>query len=104
VYGGYVGKMLRLISVDREDDAIDTFDYVPPTYIGGIGLGNRLLWEETNEEHDRMESGESAHSCLGPLCGTPVPTSGRAEVIGLAPQGYPSLGHGAVSAAISGPR
>jgi aldehyde:ferredoxin oxidoreductase len=87
-YGGYVGKILRVdMSTGRMTD-LNTWNYVPD-FIGGIGLGYKLLWDETNENTTEWSPENALIVASGPCCGTPVPTSGRAEVIGIAPQGYP---------------
>jgi aldehyde:ferredoxin oxidoreductase len=88
MYGGYVGKILRVDLSTGKIANLNTLDYVP-TYIGGIGLGYRILWDETNESTSEWSPENPLIFASGPLCGTPSPTSGRAEVIGLAPQGYP---------------
>jgi aldehyde:ferredoxin oxidoreductase len=88
MYGGYVGKILRVdLSTGRMRE-LSTWRYVPD-FIGGIGLGYKLLWDETNENTTEWSPENALIFASGPCCGTPVPTSGRAEVIGIAPQGYP---------------
>ncbi len=88
MYGGYVGKILRINLTSGVVNKLDTLNYVPH-FIGGIGLGYRLLWDETNEDTTEWSPENTLIFASGPCCGTPVPTSGRAEVVGLAPQGYP---------------
>ena len=87
-YGGYVGKILRVDLSTGSMTELDTENYVPD-YIGGIGLGYKLLWDETNENTTEWSPESALIFASGPLGGTPVPSSGRAEVIGIAPQGYP---------------
>ena len=86
--GGYVGKILRIDLTTGVISKLDTLNYVPQ-FIGGIGLGYRLLWDEVKEGTTEWSPENALIFTSGPCCGTPVPTSGRAEVIGLAPQGYP---------------
>lgn len=86
--GGYTGKILRVDLTSGEVTKLETSRYVPE-FLGGIGLGYRLLWDEVNESTTEWSPENPVIFASGPCCGTPVPTSGRAEVIGLAPQGYP---------------
>jgi len=87
-YGGYVGKILRVDLSAGSTSELSTWDYVPD-FIGGIGLGYKLLWDETNENTTEWSPENALIFASGPLGGTPVPSSGRLEVIGIAPQGYP---------------
>ncbi len=75
MYGGYVGKILRIDLTNGVVNTLDTLNYVPH-FIGGIGLGYRLLWDETNEETTEWSSENALIFASGPCCGTPVPTSG----------------------------
>ena len=86
--GGYVGKILRVDLTTGTVSKLNTMNYVPQ-FIGGIGLGYKLLWDEIKEGTTEWSPENVVIFTSGPCCGTPVPTSGRAEVIGLAPQGYP---------------
>jgi aldehyde:ferredoxin oxidoreductase len=88
MYGGYVGKILRVDLSTGRVKQISTWDYVPD-FLGGIGLGYRLLWNEINENTSEWSPENPLIFASGPFCGTPVPSSGRAEIVGLAPQGYP---------------
>ncbi len=86
--GGYVGKILRVDLTTGTISKLNSYNYVPQ-FIGGIGLGYRLLWDEINADTTEWSPENVVIFTSGPCCGTPVPTSGRAEVVGLAPQGYP---------------
>lgn len=94
-YGGYVGKILRVDLSTGNITTLDTGRYVPQ-FIGGIGLGYKLLWDETNENTTEWSPENPLIFTTGPISGTPAPTSSRSEVIGLAPAGYP-IPWGAVS-------
>jgi aldehyde:ferredoxin oxidoreductase len=87
-YGGFTGKILRVDLSSGDIKTLNTFDYVPD-FIGGIGIGYRILWDETNENTTEW----SPENCLifnaPPVCGTPAPSSGRSELVGFAPQSYP---------------
>jgi aldehyde:ferredoxin oxidoreductase len=86
--GGYVGNILRVDLTTGAVSKLNTMNYVPQ-FIGGIGLGYRLLWDEVKQGTTEWSPENALIFTSGPCCGTPVPTSGRAEVVGLAPQGYP---------------
>jgi len=87
-YGGYVGKILRVDLSNGGITELNTEDYVPD-YIGGIGIGYKIVWDETNENTTEWSPESPIIFASGPLCGTPAPSTARAEVIGLAPQSYP---------------
>jgi len=87
-YGGYVGKILRVDLSTGKISTLDTGRYVPDC-IGGIALGYQLLWDEVNEKTTEWSPENALIFATGPCTGTPAPTAGRAEVIGIAPQGYP---------------
>ncbi|MDD4322797.1 MAG: aldehyde ferredoxin oxidoreductase N-terminal domain-containing protein [Dehalococcoidales bacterium] len=86
--GGFVGKILRVNLADKSIKTLNTFDYVPE-YIGGAALGYRLLWDEINENTTEWSPENCVIFVTGPCAGTPVPSSGRTAVVGLAPQSYP---------------
>lgn len=88
MYGGYVGNILRVDLSTGRTSVLDTARYVPD-YIGGIGMGYKILWDETNENTTEWSPENTLIFATGPCSGTPTPTAARAEVIGIAPQGYP---------------
>jgi aldehyde:ferredoxin oxidoreductase len=88
MYGGYVGKILRVDLSTGRTSELDTSRYVPD-FIGGIGMGYKILWDETNENTTEWSPENALIFATGPCSGTPTPTSARSEVIGIAPQGYP---------------
>jgi aldehyde:ferredoxin oxidoreductase len=67
MYGGYVGKILRVDLSTGKTTTLNTLDYVP-TYIGGIGLGYRLLWDEINENTSEWSPENPLIFASGPLC------------------------------------
>ena len=88
VYGGYVGKILRVDLSTGSITTLNTLDYVPE-FIGGMGMSYKLLWDETNENTTEWSPENPIIFSAGPCAGTPIPSAGRAEVVGLAPEGYP---------------
>lgn len=87
-YGGFVGKILRVDLSDGDRRELSTFDYVP-NFIGGTAMAYRILWDEINENTTEWSPENPLIFTTGPCAGTPVPSAGRAQVVGLAPQGYP---------------
>jgi len=87
-YGGYVGRILRVDLSTGSMSTLDTSDYAPD-YIGGMGMSYKILWDEINENTTEWSPENPLIFSAGPCCGTPIPSAGRAEVVGLAPQGYP---------------
>jgi len=85
--GGWTGKLLR---VDLSDGSTREQDSLPLTpYIGGRGFGARLAWDELEAGIGAFDPGNLLMFLAGPLTGTTAPFSGRGEVCGLGPQGWP---------------
>ncbi|MCL2150099.1 MAG: aldehyde ferredoxin oxidoreductase, partial [Dehalococcoidia bacterium] len=85
---GYAGKILRVDLSANKCTEIDSEQYLPE-YIGGIGLGWRLLWDETLPTTTEWSPENPLIFCTGPANASPIPTSGRLELIGIAPAGFP---------------
>ncbi len=85
---GWTGKILRVDLTKGELSTIDTFKYVPK-YIGGMGVAYRIAWEEIPKGTGAFDPENRLMIMVGPLTGTAVPTSGRAEVLAVSAQSYP---------------
>ncbi|MFH1927377.1 MAG: aldehyde ferredoxin oxidoreductase N-terminal domain-containing protein, partial [Chloroflexota bacterium] len=84
-YHGYTGKCLY---VDLTTGQIEPREYdtaLAEQYLGGNGLGTRLLWEQVGPEVDPLSPENLLIFATGPLCGTLMPNSGRVEVIAKSP-------------------
>ena len=82
---GYMGKVLR---VDLTTGYITTQTFseeVLRKYIGGSGLGAKILFDETDEFTDPLGPENRLIFMTGPLCGTKVLNSGRYHVITKSP-------------------
>jgi len=87
---GYAGEILKVNLTTNVIQTLDTSQYVPD-FIGGYGIALKLIWDETVGKPFPSEYSPDAPLVIatGPCAGTPAPTSGRSEVVGIAPQGYP---------------
>ncbi|MCL4535231.1 MAG: aldehyde ferredoxin oxidoreductase family protein [Bacteroidetes bacterium] len=83
--GGYTGKLLR---VDLTKGFITVEEVAEATlrkYIGGSGLGARILYDETRPDTDPLGPDNRFIVMTGPFVGTPVPTSCRHQIIARSP-------------------
>jgi aldehyde:ferredoxin oxidoreductase len=87
-YGGWAGKILRVDLTSGKVEEQSTFDYVP-MYVGARGIATRIAWDELKPGTTEFSPDNPLMFFTGPLTGTTAPCSGRVEVFGLGPQGYP---------------
>src|SRR5574341_2635019 len=85
--GGYMGRILRVDLTTRRiaDERIP--EATLRAYIGGSGLGARLLFDETTRATDPLGPENRLLFLTGPLTGVTIPTSGRHAVIAKSPLG-----------------
>src|SRR5919202_4461223 len=79
--GGYAGKILR---VDLTNNHIWTQPWTPEmcrTYLGGAGLGAKILWDEVPPEVHWDHPENRLIMATGPLAGTPVWGTGGLTVV-----------------------
>ncbi len=85
--GGYMGRFLRVDLTTRRI----TDETIPETtlraYIGGSGLGARILFDETSATTDALAPENRLLFLTGPLTGVTIPTSGRHAVVAKSPLG-----------------
>lgn len=83
--GGYIGKILRINLSDGS--MVDTFfdETILRNYLGGSGLGARILYDETTSETDPLGPDNPLIFMTGPIEGTRMPNAGRYEVITRSP-------------------
>ena len=84
---GWTGKLLRVDLGEERVETDDTLRYVD--YIGGRGIAARIAWDELPPGVGALDPKNLLIFMSGPLTGTTAPFSGRTEVCGLAPQGWP---------------
>ena len=85
--GGYMGKLLRVdLSAGRIDEEALPEETLR-AYVGGSGLGARLLFDRTGRNCDPLGPENRLMFLTGPLTGAPIPTSGRHAVVAKSPLG-----------------
>jgi len=80
-----MGKLLIIDLTKRKVDVERLNAEVLRKYIGGSGLGARLLYDGTDERTDPLGPENLLIFMTGPLTGTKVPTSGRHAVVTRSP-------------------
>jgi aldehyde:ferredoxin oxidoreductase len=84
-YQGYAGKYLRVDLSSGEIRILSLPVEWVENYLGGNGIGTKILWDEVPPAVDPLESDNKLIVSAGPLCGSPVPNSGRVEFIAKSP-------------------
>jgi aldehyde:ferredoxin oxidoreductase len=87
-YGGWTGKTLRVNLTTR---AVTTEDTIAryKDYLGGTGLGYRVLWEEVPAGTHAYDEANKIVLAVGPLTGTGAPCGGRTSITTIFPVVYP---------------
>jgi len=82
---GWTGKILR-IDLSKGNCSVEE---LPPglarEYIGGRGLGDRILFDEIDPRIDALSPENKLIFATGALTGTGVPAGGRFVVVGNLP-------------------
>jgi aldehyde:ferredoxin oxidoreductase len=81
---GWTGKILRIDLSNRTSTTEPTEPYIDK-YLGGRGLGVRLIYENYKPGTDAFDPGNPLIFSMGPLTGTSMPGSGRVDVTALSP-------------------
>lgn len=87
---GWTGNILKVDLSQGTTHTVDSTELVWK-HIGGKGLNHRLAWNEIPANADAFDAENCLLISVGPLTGTPAPSSGRAEVGGVAAQTYPPM-------------
>lgn len=84
-YGGYAGRYLRIDLthgvIQKNDLPLDWVE----NYLGGNGIGTRILWDEVPPSVNPFSPENKLIVATGPLCGSPMPNSGRLEFVAKSP-------------------
>ncbi len=82
---GYIGRML-FVDLGERSSRVETLDEgYARSFIGGRGLGARLLWDLAPTGMDPLAPEAPLIFATGPLTGTKAPTSGRFSLTGRSP-------------------
>jgi aldehyde:ferredoxin oxidoreductase len=83
---GYMGKILRIDLTDKSmaEEGLNTEEL--KQFIGGSGLGAKILFKETDGNTDPLGPENVLIYLTGPFVGSPVPTSGRHCIVAKSPQ------------------
>jgi len=79
--GGYTGKILRVNLTDEQVTAESVDEITLRKYVGGTGLGAKLLYEEVPPGVEWNHSDNRLILAAGPLNGIPVAGSGTYSVV-----------------------
>ena len=80
----YVARIAR-VNLDRGiSEIVEIKDSLLRKYIGGVGLGAKILWDETSADTLPFSPENRLMFMIGPITGK-VPQSSRATICGLAP-------------------
>jgi aldehyde:ferredoxin oxidoreductase len=84
---GYMGKLLYVDLTKGTFTDQELSEELARKYIGGSGLGARLLFDQTDANTDPFGADNVLMFLTGPLTETPVPMAGRYAVITKSPLG-----------------
>lgn len=84
-YQGYAGQYLRINLTSGTISKLPLPLEWVENYLGGNGIGTRILWDEVSPEVDPLSPENKLIVATGPLCGGPMPNSGRLEFIAKSP-------------------
>ena len=93
---GYRGKILN-VNLSTGASTVESLDeQLLRQFIGGAGLGARLLYDRINADTDPLGSENPLMFLTGPFTGTMVPTSGKSTFCSRSPKtglfGYSTVG------------
>lgn len=85
---GWTGKILKIDLTQKEISFLNTHDY-SEKFIGGLGIGEKIYWDETVPETKALDPANPLILMTGPLCGTTAPSASRLVVCGKSPMTFP---------------
>lgn len=83
--GGYFGKILRIDLTQKKVTEDAYGEDILRKFIGGSGLGTKVVYDETNEKTDPLGADNVLVFMTGPLVGTKAPNFGRFQVVTKSP-------------------
>ncbi len=84
-YAGYAGHYLRVNLSTGGIEKIPLPLAWVEQYLGGNGIGTRILWDEVPPSTNPLDPGNKLIVATGPLCSSPIPNAGRMEFIAKSP-------------------
>lgn len=85
---GWTGKILKINLTEEKISDLNTHDY-SELFIGGLGIGEKIYWDETVPETKAFDPENPLIMMTGPLCGTTAPSASRLVVCGKSPMTSP---------------
>jgi len=82
---GYMGKILYIDVGNQKSEDRPLSDHLAEKYIGGSGLGAKLLYDATTAETEPLGPENPLIFSVGPLTGTQIYNTNRFEVIAKSP-------------------
>ena len=82
---GYIGKILEVNLPTKQVAAVDLEEEVVRNFLGGTGLGVKILYDEVGPGVDPLSPDNVVIIATGPLSGTAAPANGRTEAITKSP-------------------
>ncbi len=82
---GYWGRLLNIDLTIASTDIVTLDPDLLRDFLGGVGLGTRLLWDMIGATTDPLGAENPLLFITGPLTGTRVPTSSKAVVCARSP-------------------
>jgi len=82
---GYHGKLLRVDLTEQRVDVEDLDPSMLEKYVGGAGIGAKILYEETTPSTDPLGPENVLMAMTGPYTGTAVPSSSRHHMMARSP-------------------
>jgi len=82
---GYTGKILNVDLSSKDITVTDLDEQVAKRFLGGLGLGVKILYDEVGPNADAMSPENIVIIAGGPLTGTASPANSRTEVITKSP-------------------
>ena len=71
---GWTGKILKINLTEKKISELSTHDY-SELFIGGLGIGEKIYWDETVPGTKAIDSKNPLIMMTGPLCGTTAPSA-----------------------------
>jgi len=85
IKGGYFGRLLRVNLTNHTYQAESIPEQILKDYIGGRGLGSKLLFDEMPGKTDALGPDNKLIFLTGPLTGIPAPTTSRYSIVAKSP-------------------